>query len=191
MKKSTLRRADLVFSVFLMVISIVAMIESVKLLFNPFGRDFEDVRGDDIKASLETWYQSVGLVPFIIAAFVFICALCLFHFARREGARFDFIKLDNVRALLKNEEFRVAVIVTVILSAYIFAFMPLCREYLDIFPRFQAFPFMIATFLMLFCMMVVFGEKKLVPIVKYFVASALAAGAIAYGFGMLALIPLP
>lgn len=50
---------------------------------------------------------------------------------------------------------------------------------------------MIATFLMLFCMMVVFGEKKLVPIVKYFVASALAASAIAYGFGMLALIPLP
>lgn len=191
MKKSTLRRADLVFSVFLMVISIAAMIESVKLLFNPFGRDFEDIRGDDIKASLETWYQSVGLVPFIIATFVFICALCLFHFARREGAWFDFIKLDNVRALLKNEEFRVAVIVTVILSAYIFAFMPLCRGYLDIFPRFQAFPFMIATFLMLFCMMVVFGEKKLVPIVKYFVASALAAGAIAYGFGMLAMIPLP
>ena len=191
MKKSTLRRADLVFSAFLMVISIAVMIDSVKLLFNPFGRDFEDIRGDDIKASLETWYQSVGLVPFIIATFVFICALCLFHFARREGARFDFIKLDNVRALLKNEEFRVAVIVTVILSAYIFAFMPLCREYLDIFPRFQAFPFMIATFLMLFCMMVVFGEKKLVPIVKYFVASALAASAIAYGFGMLALIPLP
>ena len=181
----------MVFSAFLMVISIAVMIDSVKLLFNPFGRDFEDIRGDDIKASLETWYQSVGLVPFIIATFVFICALCLFHFARREGARFDFIKLDNVRALLKNEEFRVAVIVTVILSAYIFAFMPLCREYLDIFPRFQAFPFMIATFLMLFCMMVVFGEKKLVPIVKYFVASALAASAIAYGFGMLALIPLP
>ena len=191
MKKSTLRRADLVFSVFLMIISIAAMIESVKLLFNPFGRDFADVKGDDIKTSIETWYQSVGLVPFIIAAFILICALCLFHFARREGARFDFIKLDNIRALLKNEELRVAVIVTVILCAYIFAFMPLCREYLDLFPRFQAFPFMIATFLMLFIMMVVFGEKKLVPILKYFVASALAAGAIAYGFGMLALIPLP
>ena len=191
MKKSTLRRADLVFSIVLMVISVATMIESVKLLFNPFGRDFEDVKGDDIKNSIETWYQSVGLVPFIIAAFIFICALCLFHFARREGARFDFINLNNIRALLKNEEFRVAVIVTAILCAYIFVFMPLCREYLDFFPRFQGFPFMIATFLMLFLMMVIFGTKKLKSILSYFVASALTAAAIAYGFGMLALIPLP
>ena len=191
MKKSTLRRADLVFSVVLMVVSFAAMVESVKLLFNPFGRDFADVRGDDIKTSIETWYQSVGLVPFIIAAFIFICGLFLFHFARKEGARFDFIKLSNVRALFKNEEFRVAVIVTAILCAYIFAFMPLCREYLDFFPRFQGFPFMIATFLMLFLMMVIFGKKTVKQIVMNFVASALAAGAIAYGFGMLALIPLP
>ena len=160
-------------------------------MFNPFGRDFEDVKGDDIKNSIETWYQSVGLVPFIIAAFIFICALCLFHFARREGARFDFINFNNIRALLKNEEFRVAVIVTAILCAYIFVFMPLCREYLDFFPRFQGFPFMIATFLMLFLMMVIFGTKKLKSILSYFVASALTAAAIAYGFGMLALIPLP
>lgn len=140
MKKSTLRRADLVFSIVLMVISVATMIESVKLLFNPFGRDFEDVKGDDIKNSIETWYQSVGLVPFIIAAFIFICALCLFHFARREGARFDFINFNNIRALLKNEEFRVAVIVTAILCAYIFVFMPLCREYLDFFPAFRGSP---------------------------------------------------
>lgn len=73
MKKSTLRRADLVFSVFLMVVSVAAMIESVKLLFNPFGRDFEDVRGDDIKTSLETWYQSVGLVPFTVPGHYRIC----------------------------------------------------------------------------------------------------------------------
>ena len=191
MKKSTLRRADMVFSVVLMIVSFVAMVESVKLLFNPFGRDFADVRGDDIKSNILNWYQSVGLVPFVIAAFIFICGLCLFHFARKEGARFDFIKLGNIRALLKNEEFRVAVIVTAILCAYIFAFMPLCRKYLDFFPHFQGFPFMIATFLMLFLMMDIFGKKSAKQIAKNFVASALAAGAITYGFGMLALIPLP
>ena len=60
MKKSTLRRADMVFSVVLMVVSFVAMVESVKLLFNPFGRDFADVRGDDIKNNILNWYQSVG-----------------------------------------------------------------------------------------------------------------------------------
>lgn len=191
MKKSSLRRADLGFSLVLMGVSVAAMIESVKLLFNPFGREFEQIKGDDLKACLEKWYQSVGLVPFIIAAFLLVCALCLFHFARREGARFDFIKLDNLRTLLKTEEFRVAVIVTVILCAYVFAFMPLCRKYLDFFPRFQGFPFMIATFLMLFLMMAAFGKKTLKDMLSYVLVSALAAGAIAYGFGMLALIPLP
>lgn len=191
MKKSSLRRADLVFSVALMGVSIAAMIESVKLLFNPFGREFEQIKGDDLKACLENWYQSVGLVPFIIAAFLLVCALCLFHFARREGARFDFVKLDNLRTLLKTEEFRVAVIVTVILCAYVFWFMPLCRKYLDFFPRFQGFPFMVATFLMLFLMMAAFGKKTLKGMLSYVLVSALAAGAIAYGFGMLALIPLP
>lgn len=191
MKKPNLRRADLVFSVFLMIISVATMIESVKLLFNPFGRAFEKVSGDEIKSNLENWYQSVGLVPFIIAAFLFICGLFLFHFARKEGARFDFIKLDHVKALIRNEEFRVAVIVSAILCIYVFVLMPVCREYLDFFPRFQGFPFMIATFCMLWASMVIFGEKKASHVVKSLVVSALAAGAITYGFGMLALIPLP
>lgn len=191
MNKKNLRRADMVFSIVLAVIAIWTMIESVKLLFNPFGRDFEQVRGDDIKLSLETWYQSAGLVPFVIAAFVLLCALILFHFARRQGAKFDFVSLKNLKSIVKNEEFRVMVIVTVILCAYIFVFMPVCRQYLDFFPRFQGFPFMIATFLMLFIMMVVFGDKNVKHIIKSFIASALAGAAIAYGFGMLAMIPLP
>lgn len=191
MKKSTLRRADMVFSLVLMGISVWTMIESVKLLFNPFGRDFSKVRGDDIKANIETWYQSAGLVPFIIACFLLICALFLFHFARREGARFDFIKLGKIESLLKNEEFRVAVAITAILSVYVFVLMPLCRSWLDFFPRFQGFPFLVATFIMLFAMMVIFGEKKPKNIVISLIISAAAATAIAYGFGMLALIPLP
>lgn len=191
MKKSTLRRADMVFSLVLMGISVWTMIESVKLLFNPFGRDFSQVRGDDIKGSIETWYQSAGLVPFIIACFLLICALFLFHFARREGARFDFIKPGKIKSLLKNEEFRVAVAVTAILSVYVFVLMPLCRSRLDFFPRFQGFPFLVATFIMLFAMMVIFGEKKPKSIVISLIISAAAAAAIAYGFGMLALIPLP
>ena len=191
MKKSALRRADMVFSLVLMAVSVWTMMESVKLLFNPFGRDFSKVRGDDIKASIETWYQSAGLVPFVIACFLLICALFLFHFARREGARFDFIKLDKVRTLLKNEEFRVAAVVIGILSIYVFVLMPLCRSHLDLFPRFQGFPFLVATFIMLFDMLVIFGYKKAIKILVSLVISAAAAGAIAYGFGMLALIPLP
>lgn len=191
MKKSTLRRADMVFSIVLMILSFCTMVESVKLLFNPFGRDFEQVRGDDIKNSILTWYQSAGLVPFVIAVFIFICALVLFHFARREGARFDFLKWESAQHLLKNREFRVAVTTTAILSVYIFVLMPVCRKYLNFFPRFQGFPFLIATFVMLFSMMLIFGPKKIPNILFSLVISALTAGAIAYGFGMLALIPLP
>lgn len=191
MKKSTLRRADLVFSIFLMALSAWTMIQSIKLLINPFGRAWEKVSGDSIKSNIENWYQSIGLVPFVIAMFLLICALFLFHFALREGARFDFFTKDKIKAFIKNRETQVAVLIIAILFAYVFVFMPVCRAYLDFFPRFQGFPFLVATFLMLASMMIILGEKKLSHILKAILISAIAATAIAYGFGMLALIPLP
>ena len=191
MKKSNLRRADMVFSIVLMILSACTMIESISLLLNPFGRPFEDVRGDDIKNNIIYWYQSLGLVPFIIAAFTFICALFLLYIARKDGAKFDFVNKTAITGLLKNREFQAAVIITVILSIYVFILMPVCRSTLDFFPRFQGFPYLIATFLMLFTMMVIFGKKKFKNVLTAALVSALAATGIAYGFGMLALIPLP
>lgn len=191
MKKSNLRRADLVFSIFLMVLSACTMIRSIGLLLSPFGRSLENVSGDDLKYNILHWYQSLGLVPFIIAVFIFICALFLFYIARKDGAKFDFFHKTAIIGLLKNREFQAAVIITTILSIYVFVLMPTCRAVLDFFPRFQGFPYLVATFLMLFSMMVVFGQKSLKHILTAALISALAATGIAVGFGMLALIPLP
>ena len=120
-----------------------------------------------------------------------ICAIALFRFAWKEGARFDFIKKENVQKLLKNREFKVAVSITVILLVYIKGLIPFFRKTIDFFPKFQAFPFMIATFIMLFVMMIAFAERTKKHVVTSLIVSAVSAAAISYGFGMLALIPLP
>lgn len=76
MKKTTLRRMDLVFSIILMMLSVWIMINCVKMFFNPFGREFARVSGEDIKDSILNWYLSPALVPFIFACCLMICADC-------------------------------------------------------------------------------------------------------------------
>ena len=191
MKKSTLRRADLVFSLVLMAISVFCMITSIKSFFNPFGRDFARVSGDDIKNSIMEWYLSPALVPFIFAACLFLCAFLLYQNARKDGAKFDFLTKEKITAFLKNRELHVAVIIIGILAVYIKGLIPFCRAYLDIFPKFQGFPFMIATWICLMAQMIIFSKKTPVKIVLAVVIAAAASAAITYGFGMLALIPLP
>ena len=65
------------------------------------------------------------------------------------------------------------------------------RNTINFFPRFQGFPFMIATFLFIFGLMFTFNEKNLKKTMLTLVISVIAAIAITYGFGNLALIPLP
>ena len=79
MKKQTLRRADLVFSYVLMVISTWFFVQSIKLFINPFGRDFEKVDGNDIKLSIIEWYKSPALLPMLLSVLVFLCAILLLH----------------------------------------------------------------------------------------------------------------
>lgn len=191
MKKSALRRADLVFSMVLMAVSVFCMIYSVKSFFNPFGRDFSMVSGDDIKKTILEWYLSPSLVPFIFAACLLICAIFLYRNARKEGAKFDFLTRGNIQFFMKNREVYVAVGEIAILTIYIKGLIPLCRNHLDLFPRFQGFPFMIATFVCLTIQMIIFGKKTPVKIITAVVISGVAAFAITYGFGMLAMIPLP
>ncbi|RHQ24572.1 hypothetical protein DWZ08_08920 [Clostridiaceae bacterium AF29-16BH] len=189
MKKDTLRRADLIFSLVLMGISVFTLIESYSLLCNPFQR--ADITQEAIASNIADWYESIAIVPMILAVFIMICTIALFRFAWKEGARFDFIKKENVQKLLKNREFKVAVSITLILLVYIQGLLPLFRKTIDFFPKFQAFPFMIATFIMLFVMMIAFAERTKKHVVTSLIVSAVSAAAISYGFGMLALIPLP
>lgn len=191
MEKKTLRRADLVFSIILIVVSVLTMIESIKLFFNPFGRDFEKVSPEDVKACITNWYESPALLPFILAAILLFLAVCLMHVALKDGAKLDFFTKEKIHAFFHNRETGVAAIVIGILCIYIFVLIPQCRSYLDFFPTFQGFPFMVATFISLAAQMIVFNEKKIKKIVQSLVIAALAAAAVTYGFGTLAMIPLP
>lgn len=191
MEKTTLRKADLVFSFMLIFISVWVFIQSVKLFFNPFGRKFEEINADELKAALMDWTQSPALLPMVLSGFLLICALILMHFAIRQGARLDFFTKEKLLAIFHNREFYVVLVVVITLCIYIFGIIPLCRATLDFFPRFQGFPFMIATFIYLLSTMIIFNEKKWKPLLASLLVAAGAAGAITYGFGVIAMIPLP
>lgn len=191
MEKSTLRKADLVFSIVLMFLSVWILIQSAKLFFNPFGRSMEDINPDELKTLLIQWYQSPALLPAILAMLLLLCAVILMHYALRQGAKLDFFTKENLKKLLHKREFYVVLIVVFTLYLYIFAAIPVCRRFLNFFPRFQGFPFMIATFLYLLSMMVIFNKKKMRQLLISLAISAGAAGAITYGFGVIAMIPLP
>jgi hypothetical protein len=50
---------------------------------------------------------------------------------------------------------------------------------------------MLATFVYLFSTMVIFNKKSFKKILFSLITAAIAAGVIAYGFGIAAMIPLP
>lgn len=191
MEKKTLRRTDLVFAVILMLISVYVFLTSIGLFFNPFGRNFDKLSGDMIKDNIVHWYLSPALMPFLLSLFLFLCAMLLYRNARKEGARFDFLTWSKLVELVKLRETHSFLIVTILLCLYIFVLMPVCRAYLNLFPAFQAFPFMIATFLFLALMMIVFNQKTWKKILTSILVAAIAAGLITVGFGLLAMIPLP
>jgi hypothetical protein len=194
LNKLSLRKADLVFSIVLMGISVNVIIQSIKLFFNPFGRQFEDVSADEIKASIIEWTKSPALLPLILAAFLMLCAVLLLLNARREGARLELsinaIK-EKLTLLRKNRESYVVIIITLLLFSYIFLLIPFCRANLNLFVRFQGFPFMIATFVFMFAMIAIFNQKTVRKMLMSFLVAAIASGLIAYGFGVIAMIPLP
>lgn len=194
MNKLSLRKADLVFSVVLMGISVVVMIQSIKLFFNPFGRQFEDVSAEEVKASIVEWTKSPALLPLILAAFLMLCAVFLMINARREGARFD-ISINGIKEKLtilrKSREAQVLLIITALLFSYVFLLIPFCRANFNFFNTFQGFPFMVATFLFMFAMIAIFNQKTVCKILISLLVAAIASGLIAYGFGVIAMIPLP
>lgn len=191
MCKSTLRRADLVFSFLLYALGIATMISSVAIFFNPFGMEFDRVKGETIKQTILKWYESPALMPFVLSFVIILLASQLHKVAVRDGAKLDFLTKEHAIAFLKLRETKVATIVMVILTAYIFVLIPQCRAHLDFFPRFQGFPFMVATFFALVCQMIIFQTRTMKNVVTSLIVAAISSAVITYGFGVLALIPLP
>lgn len=191
MKKSSIRRADLVFSYVLMLVSIYMFIESVGLLINPMGRDFDTVTGDQLKNYILSWYKSPALMPFMLAVVIMILSQILRSIAVRDGAKFDFISIAHIKHFVCLKETRVAVIVIALFTLYIFGMIPFCRANFNYYPKFQGFPFMIATFVFLAVQMIIFNKRTIKAVLMSILVAAIAAGLITYGFGMMALIPLP
>lgn len=190
-EKSSLRRADLVFSVFLIFGSFIYFIESIKLFINPFRRKWEAVPAEGVKETLTFWYKSPALLPFTVSILLLICALALLHVARKDGAKIDFLGKEKIAAFIRHAEFRAFAITSILLCVYAFALIPLCRAYLNILRGFRGFPFFVATFLYLFAMMMAFGDKQKRHLIKSLLVSVLASGFVTYAFGTLAKIPLP
>ena len=191
MEKQNLRRADLLFSLFLMIFSAFFFYQSVKLFFNPFGRAFEKVNAEDIKNGILEWYKSPALLPLLLSATIFILAILLLHYAIRDGARLDFFKKEKFVDILKNKEFKAVIIITMLLCGYVFVLIPICRDYLDFFPTIQGFPFFIATFIFMFTFIVTFNKKSIGKIITSLLVALIASASITFAFGNLVLIPLP
>jgi len=190
-QKSKLRRAALLFSVVLALGSVFLLFESIKLFLNPFRRKWEAVPAESFKETFTLWYKSPAVLPLLVAFLLLICAISLFHVARKSGARIDFLRKEKVVAFMHNAEFRAFVITAFLLCIYAFALIPVCRNYLNILRGFRGFPFFVATLVYLLSMMLAFGNGKPSYALKSFTISILSSGFITYAFGTLAKIPLP
>lgn len=166
MEKNALRRADLVTSIILMVLAVLGIVLSVPLM------------SDTIRKG-EPFYKSAGLFPIVICTFLGLCAISLFSKARKDGARFDFFKAEKAIATLKSREFKIAGVIIGLLALYIFVLLPLM-------------PYSIATVLFLILFMLYFkGTPTKKSVLIILIISVIATAILTYGFGELAMIPLP
>lgn len=166
MNKASLRRADLVTSIFLLIVAIVGFAMSFQYMQDTLSRNTE-------------WYKSAGLFPMIITFFLFVCSLLLLKIALKDGAKFDFFTNEKFSGLIKSKSFQVSVAIIGWLAMYIFVLIPFLH-------------YMIATFIFLTLFMLYFEENRdLKKIIIILIISIFATAALTFGFGNLAQVPLP
>ncbi len=191
MDKKIVRRFDLVTSIVLIIGSIWFLFQCRNLFFNPFGK--RTVSPEETQELIETWFQSAALFPALVGVLLLVAGIALLVIAIKDGARFDFITIENIKKLKNNKEFCTFLIVAGLLALYIYALIPFCRAFLNIIPYvFQGFPFMVATFIYIASMAIIFQRERtkkniIISLVVAFVASLV----IAFMFNKGALIPLP
>lgn len=164
-KNRILRRSDLVTSLILILFSSVVFFEALKMLSSTLEKNKE-------------WYVSAGLFPLIVSVCLALCALLLFIRAWKDGARFDFLNTSSMKTMIKHKEVRVAVIIISWLAIYIFIFL-------------KFLPYWLGTFIFLFVFMLFFKKITVKSLVTMVIISVCTTVALTYGFGTLAMIPLP
>ena len=119
MNKSTLRRADLVMSIFLFLFAAFVFYQSALLMHRTLNLNNEDYA---------VWYRSAGLVPMVVSTLLGVSAIGLFFRAWRVGARFDFFTKEKVVGFFTSREFRVSAFIIGWLAVYIICFVRPSRE---------------------------------------------------------------
>lgn len=192
MEKKTLRRADLVMSIVLVILAIFIFIMSAKLMNRTLNLNNPDSA---------IWYRSSGLVPMIVSVLLAVSAISLFSTAWGDGARFDFFTKENTLSFFKGREFRVAGFVIGWLAVYIFILLGPVEnalyEYLYYVPGIHwmvpyYLPYVVMTFIYLFIFIIVFNDRtKKSNWIKSVVISLTCSVLVAYLFGDVAMIILP
>ena len=190
-EKKVIRRFDLVTSILLIAGSIWFLFQCKDLFFNPFGKKV--VSEKELVEITEKWFQSPALFPVLVGVLLLVSGIALLIIALKDGARFDFISKENIKSLGKNREFLTFVIVGGSLAIYIYALIPFCRAFLNILPySFQGFPFMVATFIFMSEISIIFQQERTKKnILISLVVALIASLVISLMFNKGALIPLP
>jgi len=165
--KENLRRADLVFGLCLITFSILLLNGAYKLIARTLDRG-------------RFWYQSAGLFPSIVGVLLLLCSILLVVRALKDGAKFDYLTKEKIMVFIRSKKTHVTSFVVVWLGVYIFVLLPM--EFLH---------YSIATFIYLLVFMMVFQKKDIKQLAKSIVISVFATLLLTYGFGQLAMIPLP
>ena len=96
------------------------------------------------------------------------------------GANLKFITKSNFTNLIRSSEFRATTTVITLIATYIFVLLPL-----------KWLRYEYATFIFIFGFMTLFNHKNKKTILKGLLISIIATMLLTYGFGELAMIPLP
>lgn len=163
--KKTLRKADMAFGTFLILLSVLSFIEAYRMPIKTTGTIFG---GKNIATA-------PGLLPMVISMVLLILGMILVVSAIREGARITVRDLKKVVDAFKRPQSKRMELICLIIILYSFGLL-------------KRIHFLAATFIYLFVFFLLF--KAASPI-KSFIISVVTAGLIWFFFGKIAMIPLP
>lgn len=163
--KKTLRKTDIAFGAFLIILSIFTFVLAYRMPVKTTGLIFS---GQDFATA-------PGLLPMVISAILLLLGVILLVSAVREGARISRDDIRKVIARMKSPESGRMALICLIIIVYSFGLL-------------KRIHFLAATFIYLAVFMFLF---KAAHPAKIFILSVVTAGLIWFFFGKLAMIPLP
>ena len=164
LKKESLRKADVIFSIILICLSIYILIESLRMPVTGLKGTVE-----------EEFYIAPGFLPTIVTVILMIMGLFLLINGLKSGGKISKKDIINIIQVIKSENFVKSVIMVALIIIYTFILI-------------GRLPFFWATFIFLTISMLFLRATSWWRII---LISAVASLVITYSFGTLARIPLP